>query len=61
MLINQTLEHLRGLKLTAMAEALEEQVEQPQTFDLSFEERLSLLVMREITDRENRLWTFGND
>lgn len=54
MLINQTLEHLRNLKLTAMAQALEEQPEQPQTFDLSFEERLSLLVMREITDRENR-------
>ena len=54
MLINQTLEHLRNLKLTAMAQALEEQIEQPATFDLSFEERLSLLVMREITDRENR-------
>lgn len=52
--MNQTLEHLRNLKLTAMAQALEEQIEQPQTFDLSFEERLSLLVMREITDRENR-------
>lgn len=54
MLINQTLEHLRNLKLTAMAQALEEQMEQPRAFDLSFEERLSLLVMREITDRENR-------
>jgi len=54
MLINQTLEHLRNLKLTAMAQALEEQIEQPATFDLRFEERLSLLVMREITDRENR-------
>jgi DNA replication protein DnaC len=54
MLINQTLEHLRNLKLTAMAQALEEQIEQPATFDLGFEERLSLLVMREITDRENR-------
>lgn len=54
MLINQTLEHLRNLKLTAMAQALEEQIEQPRAFDLSFEERLSLLVMREITDRENR-------
>jgi DNA replication protein DnaC len=54
MLINQTLEHLRNLKLTAMAQALEEQIEQPRAFDLGFEERLSLLVMREITDRENR-------
>ncbi len=54
MLINQTLEHLRNLKLTAMAQALEEQMQQPLTFDLSFEERFSLLVMREITDRENR-------
>ena len=54
MLINQTLEHLRNLKLTAMAQALEEQMEQLRSFDLSFEERLSLLVMHEITDRENR-------
>jgi DNA replication protein DnaC len=54
MLINQTLEHLRNLKLAAMAAALEEQMQQPLTFDLSFEERFSLLVMREITDRENR-------
>lgn len=54
MLINQTLENLRELKLPAFAEALEEQLRQSATFELSFEERLSLLVGREITDRQNR-------
>lgn len=54
MLINQTLEALRGLKLAAMAQALEEQLQNAATFDLSFEERFGLLVMKEITDRENR-------
>jgi len=54
MLINQTLEALRGLKLVAMAQALEEQLQNAATFDLSFEERIGLLVMKEITDRENR-------
>jgi len=34
MLQQPTLERLRALKLTGMAEALEQQLAQPQTFDL---------------------------
>jgi DNA replication protein DnaC len=54
MLQHQTLERLRALKLTGMAEALEEQLAQPQTFDLAFEERLALLIEREQLHRDNR-------
>ena len=50
----QTLQHLRSLKLTGMAEALEQQQAQPATHEeLSFEERLSLLVDRETNYRHN--------
>ena len=54
MLIQQTIEKLRTLKMTGMLEALMQQQEQPQTHDLSFEERLALLVEREVLHRENR-------
>ncbi len=51
---NQTLQSLRSLKLTGMADALEQQLEQPATHDdLSFIERLSLLVDREACSRSN--------
>jgi len=50
----QTLQHLRSLKLTGMANALEQQQAQPSTHnELCFEERLSLLVDRETTHRQN--------
>jgi DNA replication protein DnaC len=54
MLIQPTLDLLRGLKLPGMAEALAQQLEQPETQRLSFEERLALLVDRERTHRESR-------
>jgi DNA replication protein DnaC len=54
MLNQQTLEQLRTLKLTGMLDALEQQQAQPQTHDLSFDERLALLVEREVLHRENR-------
>lgn len=54
MLIQQTLQHLRELKLIGMADALKEQQKQPALHALSFEERLGLLVDLEITDRSNR-------
>jgi DNA replication protein DnaC len=54
MLNQQTLEQLRTLKLTGMLDALEQQQAQPQTHDLSFDERLALLVEREVVHRENR-------
>lgn len=54
MLIQQTLQHLRDLKLIGMADALKEQQKQPAMHALSFEERFGLLVDLEITDRSNR-------
>lgn len=54
MLIHPTLEKLRTLRFTGMAHALEEQMQMPDIDSLSFEERLGLLVDREMTERENR-------
>jgi len=54
MLAQQTLQTLRRLKLTGMADALEQQIAQPQARELSFEERIGLLVDRELTSRDNR-------
>lgn len=49
-----TLQQLRTLKLTGMADSLEQQQAQPATHDeLCFEERLGLLVDREVTHRNN--------
>ena len=45
-----TLETLAALKLTGMVKALSEQMQMPDITDLSFEERLGLLVDRELTD-----------
>jgi len=49
-----TLSQLRYLKLTGMAQAFTEQIEQPPIQNLSFEERLALLVDRETLSRRNR-------
>ncbi|MEK6591452.1 MAG: IS21-like element helper ATPase IstB [Pseudomonadota bacterium] len=57
MLAQQTLQTLRRLKLTGMADALEQQIAQPQTHALSFEERIGLLIDRELTSRDNRRLT----
>ena len=54
MLTNQTIDKLDAMGLNAMASALREQMEQSQYHELSFEERLGLLVDREATWRENR-------
>lgn len=53
MLRMPTLEKLRGLKLHGMAKAFEELSSQ-DCKDLSFEDRLGLMVDREATDRGNR-------
>ena len=54
MLNNETLNNLRTLKLIGMADALEQQLTQPATHeDLSFDERIALLVDREVTSRKN--------
>ena len=54
MLTQHTLQKLHTLKLTGMLDAFEQQQSQPDTHDLSFEERLGLLVDREILYRENK-------
>jgi DNA replication protein DnaC len=54
MLNQPTIDTLRSLKLTGMAEAYVRQLEQPETQRLSFDERLALLVDRERTYRESR-------
>jgi len=54
MLIHPTLDKLRTLRFTGMAHALEEQMQMSDMDSLSFEERLGLLVDREMTERENR-------
>jgi len=54
MLITPTIEKLHALALGGMARALADQLERPDYADLSFEERLGLLVDREMQDRENR-------
>jgi len=54
MLTHPTLEKLCALKLQGMAQALREQLDMPEVDSLGFEERLGLLVDREMTERENR-------
>ena len=54
MLKHPTLDKLHALKLTGMAAALVDQSVTPDITDLSFEERLGLLVDREMTERDNR-------
>jgi DNA replication protein DnaC len=54
MLTTPTLEALRRLALPGMARAFAEQLERSEYWSLSFEERLGLLVDREVLDRDNR-------
>jgi DNA replication protein DnaC len=53
MLIHPTLEKMQALRLTAMARALEAQLELKEARELSFEERLGMLLDAEALDREN--------
>lgn len=54
MLIHPTLENLRGLRLTGMLAALQDQMQSPEIESMSFEERLGLMVDREVTERAGR-------
>ena len=54
MFINHVLEQLRNLKCSGMIAAFQEQLSMPDITGLSFEERLGLLVDREIILREDR-------
>ena len=48
------MEKLTAMRLTGMAKALAEQMEMSDLGMLSFEERLGLMVDREVTEREDR-------
>ena len=52
MLVEPTLSSLNQLKLHGMAAALSEQLTQTSAQGLSFEERLGLLIDRELTYRD---------
>lgn len=54
MLTHPTLEKLHTLHLTGMLKALGEQQQMAEISSLGFEERLGLLIDRELTERENR-------
>jgi DNA replication protein DnaC len=54
MLTHPTLDKLQSLKLTGMYQALMEQRHMPDIDALAFEERLGLLVDREMTERDQR-------
>ncbi|RMV61899.1 ISPsy14, transposition helper protein, partial [Pseudomonas syringae pv. pisi] len=53
MLPNPTLDKLQTLRLQGMIKALNEQHATPDINDLSFDERLGLMVDRELTERED--------
>jgi DNA replication protein DnaC len=53
-MIEQTIEKLKALRLSTFVRALREQMESPNYQDLSFEERLSFLVDKELIARDNR-------
>ncbi|MGH8526220.1 MAG: ATP-binding protein [Gammaproteobacteria bacterium] len=54
MLIQATVEKMNAMKLSAMAEAFERQLASSEYAELSFEERVGLMVDTEWTARENR-------
>ena len=54
MLIEQTLEKLNAMKLSALAEAVQQQLHSDDAATLSFEERVGFLVDAEWTAREQR-------
>ena len=54
MLRQPTLDLLHELRLAGMAQAFEEQLAMPDIAELAFEDRLSLLLEREKTERAQR-------
>ena len=57
MLMQSTIEKLTAMKLAGMAEALHRQTQDPEMGQLSFEERLGLLVDQQWTWSENKALT----
>jgi len=56
-LIHQSLEKLTQMRLHTMVDAIRQQLEQPSVQELSFEDRLAMIVAREWLFRENRRLT----
>src|SRR4030067_76900 len=54
MLNEQTFDKLYAMKLIGMSEGFKEQLEQPSFRDLSFEERLAILVDRQWSWKDNK-------
>lgn len=54
MLIHPTLDKLQTLRLNGMYHALSEQLTMPAIDSLHFDERLGLLVDRELTERDSK-------
>lgn len=54
MVLEETLEKLRSMKLYGMLSAMEEQRNQPEVAALNFEDRFGLIVDQEWTYKENR-------
>ena len=57
MFVHPTLDKIEQLRLFGMAKALREQLQNQKATALNFEERLGLLVDREMSERENRRLT----
>ena len=55
MLNQQTIEKLYAMRMRGMADAFTQQQEEPETTQLSFEERFALLVDRQWNWRQNRV------
>jgi len=54
-MLNHTMDQISTLKLHGLKSALTEQMEQPGNYaEMSFEERISYLIDREVLDRKNR-------
>ena len=54
MIKHNLLDQLQSMRLNGMHKALQGQLENPESEAMSFEERLGLMLDREITERENR-------
>jgi len=54
MLIHPTIDKLNSMRLTGMAKAVREQMENPEIHNLPFEDRLALIVDMEFMEREQR-------
>lgn len=54
MLTHPTIDNLKALKLWGMVKAFESQQQTPEVLDMSFEDRLGLLVDAEFIEKENK-------